>query len=262
MGKLSEVETKRYTICLWGKPKIGKTVLASQFPSPFFIDLDGGISSVRALRREKKLSFDFDVIELDEEPTEDEDFLKLCGKTFGKLSAWEKAKKLNNVLCRKMPKDSTLVVDNTSRLNEYLVAYIMKRSGHRPLQIQDWGEVVNEFTDFLNDIKSATCNVILISHEEYRTDEVTKETERLILLNTKIRFRIPSVVSEFLYMSTRVRGPRSKREVIRFLQSTPDQQTATGSRALIPDIENPTYEKLRPYLERALNRKLPGPTWR
>ena len=76
-----------------------------------------------------------------------------------------------------------------------------------------------------------------------------------------MRQRIPSVVSDFLNMKIAVTGPANKRVVTRVLQSTPDLLTATGSRALIPDIKNPTYEQIKPYLETALGRELPEPTW-
>jgi hypothetical protein len=263
MARMSEIETTRFNILLWGKANIGKTVLASQFPQPFFIDLDDGLGSVRALGKKHKLKFDFDVIQLDENVTEDKDFIDICGKVFAKQSTWIKTKQLVKKLCQRMPQDATLVVDNLSRLGEILIQHISKASGHMPLQIQDWGTFTLEITDLLNDMKdkSTKTNIILIGHEEYQTDKATDEIERLVLMPTKMRYRIPSIVSDSLYMKTLIRGPRQKREAIRFLQSVPDNVTATGSRALIPDIENPTYNKLRPFLEAAVNRKLPEPTW-
>ena len=263
MGRLSTHETKRYIICFWGKGNIGKTVLASQFPSPFFVDLDDGISSVVALMKAQKQDFDFDVIAIDEAPTTDEDFVQLCGKTFCNLGAWQKTKKLVELLARRMPKDSTLVVDNLSRLSEYLIAHIIRSpGGNKPMQIQNWMTFSDEMRELLDSLRGNTkCNIVLIGHERKETDSKTKEVERMLWMPSQMRERIPTVVGEFLKMKIDVRGAVNARRTIRLLQSNPDAETPTGSRALVPDIENPTYEKMRPYLEKALNRELPPATW-
>ena len=263
MGKLSTHETKRYIICFWGKGNLGKTVLASQFPSPFFVDLDDGISSVVALMKEQEQSFDFDVIPIDEAETTDEDFIKLCGPTFAKQDAWQKTKKLVELLARRMPKDSTLVVDNLSRLSEFLVAHIMRSpGGNKPMQIQNWMTFTDETREFLDSLRGNTkCNVILVGHERKEENSKTKEIERTLWMPSSMRERIPTIVGEFLRMKIEVRGSKNARRVVRLLQSTPDPETPTGSRALIPDIENPTYEKIKPYLEKALNMELPPATW-
>ena len=263
MAKLSEVKFERYIGIIWGPPKVGKTVLASQFPSPFFIDLDNGLQSVKSLRSKYGLDFDFDVIQIDDGPSEDEDFISICGKAFAKQSAWLKTKKLIEVLSRKMPMDSTLIVDNTSRMSEFLLDHIKKVTGRSTLQIQDWGTFVEEIQYTISTLKfkSGKCNVLIVAHEEYTKDDVNGEILRTMLMPTKMKTRIPSMVNEFLRMETRVRGPRNRRKVTRVLRSVPDERTATGSQALIPDLENPTYEKMKPYLEVSLGRSLPEPTW-
>ena len=263
MAKLSEMEFKRYVCVLWGPPKVGKTVLASQFPSPFFIDLDDGLKSVKSLRALWGLEFDFDVIQIDEGPTEDEDFISICGKAFAKQSAWLKVKKLVGELARRMPTDSTLILDNTSRASEFLLDFIRAKTGREQLQIQDWGVFLNEMLSMILSLKSkgAKCNVVLIGHEYTTKDEVTGEFVRQLLVPGQSKDRIPSMVNEFLRLETRVSGTRNKPKVVRFLRSVPDSRTATGSQALLPDMENPTYEKMKPYLETSLGRELPGPTW-
>jgi len=263
MAKLSEMKFKRYVAVLWGPPKVGKTVLASQFPQPFFIDLDDGLKSVKSLRAKYSLDFDFDVIQIDEGPTEDEDFVQICGKAFAKQSAWLKVKKLVESLALRMPQDSTLILDNTSRASEFLLDYIRQKVGREQLQIQDWGVFLNEMLSLILTLKSkgAKCNVIIIGHEYTTKDEVTGEFVRQLLVPGQSKDRIPSMVNEYLRLETRVSGTRNKPKVTRVLRSVPDPRTATGSQALLPDIENPTYEKMKPYLEASLGRELPEPTW-
>ena len=137
MTKMSDLQTNRLFIILMGKPFAGKSVLASQFPSPWFIDLDFKLGSIMAIRNQLGLSFDFDVTQISEEETTDEDFVKLTGKAFAKQSGWRKVKKLTEVLCNKMPRDSTLIIDGLSRAGELLKSHIAKVTGHGQLQIQD-----------------------------------------------------------------------------------------------------------------------------
>ena len=263
MARFSEIQFKRYVALLWGPPKVGKTVLASQFPQPFFIDLDDGLKSVKSLRAKWGLDFDFDVVQIDEGPTEDEDFVSICGKAFVKQPAWLKVKKLTSALAMRMPQDSTLVLDNMSRASEFLLDYIRGRTGREQLQIQDWGTFLNEMLSLIVTLKSkgAKCNVVIIGHEATNKDEVTGEFVRHLLIPGQSKDRIPSMVNEFLRLETRVTGTRNKPKIVRVLRSIPDPRTATGSQALLPDIENPTYEKMKPYLEASLGRDLPEPTW-
>ncbi len=62
-------------------------------------------------------------------------------------------------------------------------------------------------------------------------------------------------------MTTEVTGGKRNREVKRVIQAVPDPSNATGSRCLIPNIENPTYAKMKPYIEAYLGKKLGEPTW-
>ena len=174
-----------------------------------------------------------------------------------------KAKKIVEVLLRKLPQDATLVIDNLSRLGEYLVSYLEQQSGHKPLQIQDWNFFVMYLREFMDLISqhSAKCNVIVIAHEQVYKDELTGAIERTIFLPTSMRHRVPSVVGEFWYLKADVKGVGSARKQVRILQNIPDRVTACGSRSWMPDIEEPTYEKMKPYLEKALGRTLPPATW-
>lgn len=261
MGRLTELKHTKFVAILYGKPKSGKTVLASQFPSPWFIDLDHGLGSVLAIRKELGLDFDFDVTEIDNESTEDPDFLKLCGKAFARQSAWMKLKKLVEVLCRKMPQDSTLVIDNLSRAGEFLIQHIKKTTGHNPMQIQDWGVFSEEMLFLFDLILGAKCNVIVVAHERTTKDELSGAIYRSLLVPGQSADRLPSVVDEFWYLIVDVKGTKDRRQHIRKLQTSIDRKTTAGSRSWMPDIENPTYDKLKSYLEKSLGRALPPATW-
>lgn len=256
---MSEGTDSRMIILIFGKPKVGKTVLATQFPNLTFIDLDDSLGSVRALKKAEGLNFDFRVFDIKDKQTEDLEFLELCGKSFGKMNQWRKTKKLIESL--EMSKDETVVIDNLSRLGEALIADIRQVTGQEQLRIQDWMTFTNEIQQFLDTIRKFPCNVIMIAHEDVTKDKLTGELEKMILMPTKIRHRVPSVVTDFFYMKTDVTGPKNARKVVRKLQAIPDPSVATGSRALIPDMDNPSFDKMKSYIETMLGRELPESTW-
>jgi hypothetical protein len=263
MARLKQQTQNKFVILLWGPALSGKTILASQFPKPYFIDLDGQMGSVLALAKKSKADIDFPVIRIDESPTEDEDFLELCGKNFAKLSAWVKLKKLIEVLSRQLGNDETLVLDNLSRAGEFLTADIKRKSGRQQLQIQDWGTFYDEMSTLVEYLHTpyGKSNTILIGHEGSSKDELTGELFKVLLMPGSFKNRIPSLVSDYLYLNVNVTGPRNKREIRRILQSVPDPKNPVGTRSMIPDLVDPTYQKMRPFIEDYLGRKLGEPTW-
>jgi hypothetical protein len=263
MATFDEVELDKPIILFWGPPMCGKSVLASQFPKPTLINLDKNLNSIHSLRKKYKLDFNFQVFTIDESPTEDKTFADLCGQNFGKLLAWEKIKKIVEVLSRKMGPDETLIIDSLTRASEHLLRYLTKITGHKPLQIQDWGTFVDEFNSFIEPMKVTTCKptCILIGHDRFDKTESTGDWRRTLIIPTTVKDRIPSIVTESLYMKVDIRGSAAARKVKRILQSVPDTVTTSGSRCLMPDIEYPTYAKMRPYLESGTGRAMGEPTW-
>jgi hypothetical protein len=263
MARLQTAKQDKAVVLLFGPPMSGKTILASQFPNPTFVDLDGQTGSVRALAARDKLNVDFPVIPVDESETTDEDFLSLCGQRFAKQDAWIKTKQLVAQLATKLTPDETLVFDNLSRASEYLIDHLKKKNNRDALQLQDWGMYVNEMTSLVDYMHSkfTKCNCIIIGHESVTKDDMSGRLLRGLSIPTRVKERIPSKCSDYLYMTTEVTGGKQSRKVCRLIQAVPDPSNPTGSRCLIPNIENPTYAKMKPYIEAYLGRKLGEPTW-
>ena len=264
MAKMSTQTESACSLLFWGPPFSGKTVLASQFPNPHFVSLDPHtLTSVRGLRARYGLSFDVNIVDIVDAETKDDDFIALVGAKFAKASAWEKTLRMIEAWARTLTADDTLVIDNLSRVAELILSHIRKTVGREQLQIQDWGSFVGyieKLTDCVNHA-DRKCNVIMIGHEEPHTDELTKEVRRYLLMPTKARHRIPSLITDYLYMNTVIKIANGKRSPIRILKSLPTHDAMTGSRTLIPDIEYPTYAKMKPFLDAALGRVLPEPNW-
>ena len=260
--KLSEMNSNRFVAILFGKPKSGKTVLASQFPNPWFIDLDKGLKSVVTIRAIKGLKFDFDVTVIDETPTTDPDFIKLCGKSFSGMQPWLKVKKMVEMLVKGMPVDSTLVIDSLTKAGEFLLKYITNSTGHK-MQIQDWGTFMDEMLELFGTLLSdkGRCNVIVIAHENIEKDELTGAIEKCILVPGSSSKRLPTLVDEYWYLDAKSRLTKNGRVLERTLRNIPDKMVAVGSRSWMPDIKDPSYDKVKSYLEKSLGRKLPEGTW-
>lgn len=255
--QLRDLTQSRFVALLWGPPKTGKTVLASQFPSPYFIDLDKGITSVLAMTQ--GMDVNFPVYQVDDGPSDDPDITNIVGKAIARTDGWTITDKLVRELLRTLHQDATLVVDNLTRLGEFLVNHLKRRFKRDQLQIQDWGMFVSLLGSLMDAIHSAAyeCNVLLVAHDQIIKDEMTGRLERVLLLPTTQKHRVPTVVGDLWYLTYEWKG----KDRIRILKTSADRQTALGSRLLIPDIEDPTYAKIKPFIEKALGRKLPEPTW-
>ena len=260
--KLSEMNSNRFVAILFGKPKSGKTVLASQFPGCWFLDLDKGLKSVMTVRAIKGLKFDFDATIIAESSTIDPDFVKLCGKSFSGMQPWLKAKKMAEMLIKGMPIDSTLVIDSLTKGGEFLLKYITTTTGHA-MQIQDWGTFVDEMLDLFGTLLATKgkCNVIVIAHENIVKDELTGAIEKCILIPGSSAKRLPTLVDEYWYLDAKSKLTKTGRILQRTLRNIPDSMLAVGSRSWMPDIKDPSYAKMCPYLEKSLGRKMPKGMW-
>jgi hypothetical protein len=260
---MTETKNTKTVIFIWGRGKVGKTILVSQFPNPVFICVgEAGLGSVRSMRAALKLDFDFDAFVLDDTKTVDEDFIKLCGAQIAGATCWSKVKRLVFMLVKGMPEDSFLIIDHYSNLIAALTYHICHKTGH-DMQIQDWGTFIDEMSELIGYLKLNTtkCNSIILFHDEAMKDEVSGSIMRTLLSPTKLRNTLPTAPDEYLYMKAVSRGAANVRYTERVLQAVMDESTNTGSRSLMPDIINPTYAKIKPYLEAFLGRELPPPTW-
>lgn len=259
MGDLNGYTSAHTMLFIWGRGKVGKTILASQFPNPVFICCkEDGLKSVRSMKSLYRLDFNFDRFLIEETETTDPDFVKLCTSAFTKMHGWVKIKKLVERLCKGLPADSFIILDHYTNLCDMLIHHIETKNG-TSMRIQDWGEFIDEMTTLLDYMKSSAtkCSSIVLFHDEHIKDDISGKVFRNVLSPTKLKHTLASVPDEYLYMHATTIAGKTKR----VLQAVGDSSTNTGSYSLMPDIEDPTYKKIKPYLERSLGRSLPEPTW-
>jgi hypothetical protein len=261
--RVSSMETTKIILALWGRGKVGKTVFASQFPNNHYIGIkEDGLGSVRSMRAKYNLSFDFPVYLIDDNPTTDPDLIAIIGEAFARLSGWQKINKLATVLCSKLGPDDFITLDHLTNLSDLRIESLEK-ANNRKMQIQDWGSFVADMGDFLQLFKQNTtkCSTLILAHDDMLKDDVSGEIIRSVMMPTRMKNSFPSFPTEYLYMKNTITGATNVRRVNRLLQSIADQNVNAGSYAMIPDILDPTYEKVRPYLEASLGRKLPDACW-
>ncbi len=262
--KMSEMQSTKAIIVIWGPGKIGKTVLASQFPNAYYVCVkEDGLGSVRSMKVKYKLDFDIKhVLFIHSNPTVDKEVLDLISSQFANLDAWKKLNKLATALVPKVTPDDFIIWDHWTYICDALVDSIETKVNH-PMQLQDWNTFTQEMKDFLDIIKQPQMRAssVILAHTDMIKDDISGEIQRTILMPTRMKNSFPSYPTEYLFMKNIVTGAFNVRKVERLLQSLSDQSTTTGSYSLIPDLKAPTYEKIRPYLEASMNRKLPPPTW-
>jgi len=119
----------------YGESGVGKTRLASTFPSPVFLDTEGGLASV----------------------VQEVDFIRI---TTAK-EAWQALAEVRNL------PNETIVVDSITKLQQILVeSTVMDFPNKRPYDLvptlQDYGKVLFEFQLYLNQLMAIPKTLVLI----------------------------------------------------------------------------------------------------
>ena len=107
MARTKDITPDTLKILLIGDAGTGKTRLAATFPEPHFVDLDGGMLSVR--------DSDVQYITVAERETTDPDFLAIYPKNAekkAKQSMFLKAQDLIEHWANNLTADQTLVIDS------------------------------------------------------------------------------------------------------------------------------------------------------
>ena len=139
-------DNQKFAMIIAGYPGIGKTTLALSAPKPLLIDVEKGISRVKAEYRKSSLQIDSY-----EELKNDLDTLD--------LSPYE-----------------TLIIDTGGELLDLMKPYVMKlnpQNGQRDgsLTLKGYGAVGAEFTRFIKKCKTMGKNIIVIFHAKEEKDE-------------------------------------------------------------------------------------------
>lgn len=151
----------RIRVIIQGPPKAGKSVLAMQFPKPYFIDLDVNLGGPLryASRAGLSLPVGYDVLDKDEKGNE--------------VKPQQRYARLNTLLkaAQENPEIETIVIDSATQLTQVLIDEVCRSQGKlSPDDFKDgrqfWGFFGRLGVGVMAALKSMRKHIVLTAHEK------------------------------------------------------------------------------------------------
>lgn len=161
---------------IYGPEGIGKSSLAATWPSPVFIDIEGGTNQLPVARFPKPTSWAMLMDEI-------------------------KTVRDGDIPC------STLVVDTLDAAERLCIAHITKRDGKDSLEAYGYGkgytilqEEFGKFLDMLSEVVEAGYNVITVGHSDLRKFERPDESGAYDRFELKLTRKVAPMCKEWADM--------------------------------------------------------------
>jgi len=208
--------TKRVKMLVYGESGVGKTRFGSTWDEVVFLDIDGGLDSVK---------------------------LKV-GK-FG-IELWEDLEEAFEFIEQSEHGYKTVVVDSLNELQEKCMEYLIRkfpaiRRAYQDLPSQsDYGYMLHRADKMVRDLKSLPMNVIFVAQSEARQYETDPIVPQLVGKKTARNYcRMMDIVG-FMDKSENAEG-----ETIRVMTFDGQLQVTKDRSDALPQImEGPTYEQI------------------
>jgi len=165
----------KLSAAVYGKSGTGKTTFGASFPKPFFLDIDGGLLSVRG---------------------QDVSYVDL---TPGRGVTWPNI--LDAIAEGKKDDYESIIVDSLTGLADLCMESVLqlnRRSGQKP-NFDDWAAYANKIKDFIVRLLSSGKNTLLICHEAPDKDELTGHVWMLPAIQGQMKSRIANYFDEFYH---------------------------------------------------------------
>lgn len=238
MARTSTMHNKPKRVLLYGASGSGKTYLAGTFPSPVFIDLDDGMTTLMAS--------DIEYYTVDTKPTLDKDAITILGaKSAAKDNGYLKTIALLEHFLNTLDSSSTLVLDSLSIFTDYALEHTLSLANQKTPRIQDWGAAQKLIESTISAFRDAKCHIVVIAHEEFTKDEESGVISWLPMTIGKLRSKLPLYFDE-VYHNYAERGKgTNKGEMIYGIETSPTRRTTAKSRCnLVGNIEFPKFSTL------------------
>lgn len=200
MPTLADIKTaENLKILVQGDSGVGKTCLASTFPSPIiYIDFDNKVDSAAAFLRSRSNKEQLENIQVHQFPpglgiSPIDGLTKLINET---LIPQQRAGKLAF---------KTLVLDSITTFSAATLAHIVKtnpgikrndtKQGAQP-GLQDYGILRREFQRLIPGLLSLPCNVIMLAHLAVEKDEATGAIMRHAMMDGSFARELPIYFKE------------------------------------------------------------------
>ena len=165
----------KLSAAVYGKSGTGKTTFGASFPKPFFLDIDGGLLSVRG---------------------QDVNYVDL---TPGRGVTWPNI--LDAIAEGKKGDYESIIVDSLTGLADLCMESVLqlnRRSGQKP-NFDDWAAYANKVKDFIVRLLASGKNTLLICHEAPDKDELTGHVWMLPAIQGQMKSRISNYFDEFYH---------------------------------------------------------------
>jgi len=229
---------------LVGKPKVGKTTLATDFPKPFVIDTDHGLASV--------VDRGIPYLKL-ERPTKEHYNDTPCGYMDvrrallsikdRKGDLWEALGEIDYV-------PETIVIDSLTALSDYMEEELVinppyeKKGGEETLQIQDYNLVQRRLFGIVNLANSLDMHVVCISGVEWTEDDRKKMYENPALTGNKLGQRIPYLFDDVYFMWY---DQERKKRMLTTVPTRTFQHSGTRHKVPMKEFIEPDFKQLSQY---------------
>lgn len=223
LSSIVKIESPRrpestFSMLLYGKPKVGKTLLAGSAAdvealSPILVLAIEDGSSVLANKYE-----DVDVVN---------------------IADWPTAAKVIEAVSEGNTKYKTVIVDTLGELQEHMVMHITKDKTEA-MRIQDWGTILDNTVGVVKMLHRSPVNSIFITHADRVRDESTGAVMIQPVLKGKASLgEVPKIVDIIGYMQIAVDEAKNN---VRVLVTEPTDKIDAGDRfgKLDSIIPNPT----------------------
>lgn len=148
-------------VILQGPPGAGKSCLASQFPKPYFVDIDVNLGGTLRWCRinNKQLPVGFDTIDRDE--------------TGAMVPMAARYARLDRLLqeAQANPAIETIVLDSATNLADVLVAETLRKQGKSVMSKQEWGFFFSYGKALMGTLSSMRKHIVLTAHEKVNKNE-------------------------------------------------------------------------------------------
>jgi hypothetical protein len=217
-GKFNPEQVK---FLVYGESGVGKTVFASTWPTPVFLDIDHGMASVR--RTVHRLDID----------------------------SWESLLQSLDWLMSGQHPFKTVVLDSLNELQYLTMRHVVNTfQVRRPYDslpaLADYGKMMDDFEKKIRDLKSLPLNVILIAQvapRAYETDPVQPQ-----LTGKQTARNLSRMMDEIGYLDKKDSSEGGNNSKTRFMTfDAVNHVTKDRSWLLPPIVEDPTYEELYKY---------------
>lgn len=239
----------RQRILLYGEPKVGKTILAKQFPNALFLDLEGGTLNYSVSTWEQLIKRD---------------------RVTQPIRTWEDIQKATDVLVKISQKSSgVLVIDPITMAYKLCRAYVLNKLNLEHESDakgfgKGWEGVRVEFESWIAKLCGLPYGIIFIAHDATRSIETrTEKYERMEPDFTKVLRFVEKMSRHTWYMHTRTFPEHKIFDAITVIQTKPlktsvagEAYDSTSEDARFPVFVTPaTYETLNKFWEGEIRSK-------